>query len=96
MLVTRLMDNRVGRFRISMPVFFADLEMVREVMRRVIVVRAEMMYVTDSIDYVAVSEEFDEAPEYSEAPWYEVGVDYGKVTFRRKTPGPSHTLGGGC
>lgn len=77
--------RRIGRFTIGRTVIEDTPEVALAVMRKVIVVRAEMMYAADTVEYVALSPDFQvveggcSAPEYrvivTEIPTSGVGED---------------------
>ena len=62
-----------------------DPETARAVMGRVIVVRCEMMYHTDTLEYMALSPDFDDVPQGMIAPEYEVHISDGgaRIEFKR-------------
>ena len=71
------MHRRVGRFRVSRAATLMDgsgLATLRLIMDRVLVLRCEMMVHTGCLEYVALSNDFDELILDGEAPWYNVLV----------------------
>lgn len=79
------MDKRIGRFAMSRELVERDPETARAVMGRCIVVRCEMMYTHDSLEYMAISPDFDEVPEGTIAPEYDVIISDGgrRIEFKR-------------
>lgn len=71
------MHRRVGKFRVSRGATLMQgdgLKTLRLIQDKVLVIRCEMMLHTGCLEYVALSEEFDELKPYEEAPWYNVWV----------------------
>jgi hypothetical protein len=66
--------RRLGKFEISIRMI-RDTTMLNPVvfnlMGKVIIVRAEDMFVKQAIEYMAISPEFDEVPDGCEIPWYD-------------------------
>jgi hypothetical protein len=79
------MDKRIGRFALSRQLVERDPETARAVMGRVIVVRCEMMYPTDTLEYMALSPDFDDVPQGMIVPEYEVHISEGgsRIEFKR-------------
>lgn len=79
-------DNRIGRFSISRQMIERDPATVRAVMGRCIIVRCEMLYAFDHLEYMAISPDFYEVEEGSVIPEYAVLIsDMGKrIEFKRK------------
>ena len=79
------MNRRIGRFSMSRQLMERDPEIARSVMGRVIVVRCEMMYHTDTLEYMALSPDFDEVPQNEIAPAYDVIISDGGrlIEFQR-------------
>ena len=79
------MDRRIGRFAMSAQLVKRDPETARAVMGRCIVVRCEMMFEHDTLEYIALSPDFDEVPQGNIAPEYDVIIsDGGKsIEFKR-------------
>lgn len=79
------MDRRIGRFAIRRELVERDPETARAIMGRCIVVRCEMMYSHDTLEYMALSPDFDEVPQGAIAPEYDVIIsDGGKIIeFKR-------------
>ena len=84
-------DKRIGTFRIRKELINGSPEVVRLIMGRVIVVRAEYMY-GGYIDYMAFSPEFDKIKEGDKAPEYDIVITnkmngkkriLDKITFKR-------------
>jgi hypothetical protein len=79
-------DRRLGRFAMSRQLVELDPETARAVMGRVIVVRCEMMYASDTLEYIAVSPDFDEVRHGSVVPEYDVHIMDGgaRIEFKRR------------
>ena len=79
------MNQRIGRFAMSRQLLERDPETSRAVMGRCIVVRCEMMYAHDTLEYMALSPDFDEVPQGAIVPEYKVIIsDSGKcIEFKR-------------
>lgn len=78
--------NRVGRLRISNELFRADdLGIIQKVFAEIIPVRAEQMFHIGGVEYIALSEHFEETPPSEEPPLYEAVYDSenDKVTFKK-------------
>lgn len=71
-------DLRRGNFKIAVDMINNFPERVRQVMGKVIVVRAECFY-GGVVEYMAISPEFDELKEREIAPEYTVGIKSKKV-----------------
>jgi len=77
--------RRLGTFRIARKVIEDNPDAVLEVMRQLIVVRCEMMWDSDALCYVAISESFDVVPHGQIAPAYDVLMHAGGIVeFVRK------------
>lgn len=87
------MDKRIGRFAMSRQIVERDPKTARAIMGRCIVVRCEMMYAHDTLEYVALSPDFDEVPNGVITPEYDVIISEGgkRIEFKRsnsKLTGP--------
>ncbi len=51
-------DNRLGRFHLSRQMIEDNPGFVRQVMAKIIVVKAELMWATNNIEYVAICDDF--------------------------------------
>lgn len=78
------MERRIGRFAMSRQLVEHDPETARAVMGRVIVVRCEMRYHSDTLEYVALSPDFAEVPQNMIAPEYDVLISDGgkRIEFK--------------
>lgn len=65
-------QRRLGKFSINMKLIDSAPEIIRELMGHMIVLRAEIRYDRDYIDYVAESELFAPVDRYMIAPDYEL------------------------
>lgn len=79
------MKKRIGRFVMSRELVERNPETARAIMGRCIVVRCEMMYHIDTLEYVALSPDFDELPQGMIVPEYEVIIfeDGQRIEFKR-------------
>lgn len=79
------MVRRIGVFTMSRQLVERDQETARAVMGRCIVVRCEMMYSRDALEYMALSPDFDEVPEGMIVPQYDVIIGDGgrRIEFKR-------------
>ncbi len=79
------MNRRIGRFAMSRQLVERDEEIARAVMGRCVVVRCEMMYMDNTLEYVAISPDFDVVPEGTVVPEYEVRISEGgsRIEFKR-------------
>ena len=77
--------RRIGKFAISIELVERDQETARKIMGRCIVVRCEMMYHTNTLEYLAMSPDFDEIEKGMIAPEYEVHISEGgsRIEFKR-------------
>lgn len=75
------MKNRLGKFYIDKDLIENNFEEVQKIMSKVVVVRAEMLYQSNSIEYMAISKDFDEVSEGKEIPTYKVKVSQDIVIF---------------
>lgn len=64
-------DHRLGRFTLTRACIDQDRDAARLVMSACIVVRAEMRWAEDAIDYTAISPHFEAVPEGNVIPIYE-------------------------
>lgn len=63
--------RRFGKFSISVNLVDKSPDAVRAIMARCIVVRCEFMYESQSLEYVALCDEFELLPAGSYAPQYQ-------------------------
>lgn len=66
--------DRLGKFSISMKVIAGNEDEVRKFMGNCIVIRAEMMYAEDEIQYTAHSHLFDKTERGDMIPEYDIIV----------------------
>ena len=76
-------SKRIGKFQIMTHNIEDHPEMVQEIMSKVIVVRCEQRYDTDSIHYTAISDHFEDVELGKMIPEYQVIHDGVKVTFHK-------------
>ena len=75
-------ETQIGKFKLRKEWLKDQPYLVREIMGRCIIVRAELMYYDYSVHYEAISAEFDDVPQGSLLPEYEwviEGLDSGMV-----------------
>ena len=73
------MKNRVGKFSISNIMLERNFGIVRSILSKCVVVRCEMIFANNLLEYVAISPEFDEREPGETIPEYEVQIgDNGK------------------
>jgi hypothetical protein len=77
--------RRLGKFSIPMKRVSKFDTTVKRIMGLCIIVRAEVMYDRDAVEYVALSEHFEENPEYVVVPEYIWHVDDGHITAHKAT-----------
>lgn len=83
----RQIHERRGSFRISQDLVLDNPAIVQYIMSQVIVVRAEMCWMSNSIHYDAISRHFDVCEIATIPPEYEVVIkDNGLVQFIKKAP----------
>ena len=75
-------NRRIGRFTISSRMIERSPEIVRAAMGRCIIVRCEMLFEFDALEYVAISPDFDEVQQGMISPEYEVIIDNGDIRFK--------------
>jgi len=76
-------NRRLGKFTISSMMIERSPEIVRAVMGRCIIVRCEMLFEFDALEYVAISPDFDEVQPGMISPKYDVITDNGDISFKR-------------
>ena len=74
------MRTRLGQILVSLKEIRRDYESVAQVFGwlKLVPVRAELLYASMSIEYLAISERFREIPEGSPVPRYEIKVRRGE------------------
>ena len=77
-------DRRIGRFALSAELVKRDPETARRIMGRCIVVRCEMMFEYNTLEYVALSPDFDEIERGMMSPVYDVIISDGgeRIEFK--------------
>lgn len=80
-----LKDRRLGRFFVAEAFLASDNEVLRRLMAKIIVLKADYDYMRDGFAYVAVCEEFEECPPHLEVPEYSVVCSGNpiKVSFQK-------------
>lgn len=76
--------RRIGRFALSAELVKRDQETARKIMGRCIVVRCEMMFEHDTLEYVALSPDFKEIEQGMITPVYDVIISNGGETIEFK------------
>jgi hypothetical protein len=78
-------EKRLGRFALSRILIERDPAMARAIMGRCIIVRCEMMYAYDTLEYLALSPSFDAIEHGMRAPEYEVIISESgnRIDFKR-------------
>jgi len=65
-----LFSRRLGKFSIDRDYIDTNPGVVQQILSTVIVVRAEMMYHLDKVEYIGLSHSFEALPCGQVAPWY--------------------------
>ena len=78
-----MLSNRVGKFSLSKAFIKDSPDVCMQIMGKVIVLRAEYMW-NDTVEYVAISNEFRELKEGETPPYYKACVYYrdSKLTIK--------------
>ena len=77
--------NKIGRFTIDHEHIDGNPEIVRAIMGTLIVVRAESLFATQCIEYVALCDDFEDTNPGVMPPFYDVVVDgeQGTITWSK-------------
>lgn len=75
------MTRRYGRFSIFRPLIELNPILVKAIMGQCIIVRAEDMYMGNVIEYMAISDHFDELQVGAEIPEYQIRIDGKRWAF---------------
>jgi hypothetical protein len=67
--------ERIGRFRIGRNEIGRGWRNLLPIMGNFVIVRAEMKYSTDAIEYTGFSDLFEEVEEFCEPPLYEILIN---------------------
>ena len=67
--------KRLGKFNVSLDLIEQCPEVVKSVLSHMIVLKAETLYHTHTIEYVAMCDEFDVVPEGYVVPYYEIEIN---------------------
>jgi hypothetical protein len=80
-----LKSRKMGKFTVGREIIDDHADVVKSIMGTLIVVRAEFLFAEDSVEYVAVCDDFDEFNEGEVLPTYDVVVDSeeGTITWSR-------------
>lgn len=76
-------NRRLGKFTINSVMIERNPEIVRAVMGRCIIVRCEMLFEIDALEYVAISPFFDVVDRGTLSPEYDVIIDGSDISFKR-------------
>jgi hypothetical protein len=77
---------KVGKFSVSRRVIDEQPALARKLMRDIIIVRAEMSYVQDSIEYIGICDEFEPISELTPVPEYNITKNgYGRRLITKVT-----------
>lgn len=68
--------QQIGKFLIVGSLLDKNLDLVQKILSRVVVVRAEYIYHHGGIEYIAISNEFEEIAEFGTLPTYKVNVHF--------------------
>lgn len=66
--------KRKGFFKLDKQIIEKEPEIVMQLLGKMIIVRAEMMYITNTIEYGAYSELFEEVEEGKFIPTYDIKI----------------------
>lgn len=67
--------RRLGKFSISWVLIDDNPQVVRQLLSKMIIVRAETLYHDRSIEYIAMCDDFDVIPEGMIVPQYDIEID---------------------
>lgn len=69
--------NRAGKFTINRRAIESEFDKVRDFFNhyQIVVVRAEVEFCSDSIEYMGIADIFDEVAQNEKVPYYEI-IDY--------------------
>lgn len=68
------MHRKIGRFQIPNDIIHNDPKLAQRIMARCIVVRAEQLWERDAIEYVALSNSFEDVPANCVTPDYHIEI----------------------
>lgn len=79
--ITPLTENRLGQFSIARAYILSPecFGFIQYLFGQVIVIRAEMMFASDSVQYIGYSPEFDILPDGVEIPIYDLSLEQEKT-----------------
>ena len=74
-------ERNIGRFRVSTELIREEPEKIAFVFAqlKIVTMRAEALWATNEIDYVAISERFAEIPASVEPPYYDIIIESDSV-----------------
>lgn len=72
------MKRRLGTFKIQIGIVKDNEILAREILKDVIVVKAELMFVTDTVDYVGMHPSFKEIESACPALEYDTVIELGE------------------
>lgn len=62
----------LGKFNICLDMIEDNPDKVRDLLHQVIVIRAEIDYADNAVEYVAIGDQFEEVPFGQTVPWYDI------------------------
>jgi hypothetical protein len=77
------MTKRKGKFSLPLELINTSPRTVLKILKDVIIVRAEVMYVSNSIEYYGISDQFDEISDRCVVPTYKAIIDEGIVYWEQ-------------
>lgn len=69
------MKKRIGKFAIQRQVIDSNPDLVRSICKDVAIVSAMYQYPTDAVDYMGVSDHFEEVGNQQPVPIYEIKIN---------------------
>lgn len=73
-----LFSRRLGKFTIPRDIIEDTPALAQEILSTVIVVRAEMLWDRDALEYIGISHSFESLPCGARAPWYDYIMEQGR------------------
>jgi hypothetical protein len=86
------LNRRLGRFHVSRELLNQQPEKLKPIFANVIVVEAQMRWVSDSVEYLAMSDRFERVPYGQMAPFYDIQFHEDKYYLSTLYPPPNHSL----
>ncbi len=69
------MDRRIGIFNIPQEIVSNNIDLAKEILEGVVVVKAEFLFHKDCIEYIGISEKFKETDKGSIPPNYNLVIE---------------------